>query len=141
MHQVDAHIFENYIEKILQASSGELLWHGVLGHLSELSSAKEQRSEGAWAQAWSAAMYLEAMEEIVKPHEFTKGNFESGFGNEVLKPLVFKTEKVGKVSGQSRAVYEPSHKNLLKIYEILLVVLLIFSISIALGAAAFAAMF
>lgn len=138
MHRVDNYIFKDYVDKILEASSRELLWQGIIGHMSELSSAKEQRSEGAWAQAWSAAMYLEAMEEIKKPHEFTKGNFESGFGNEVLKPLVFETKRIEKIPSPIKAEYESSHKKLLKIYEILLSITLIFTISLALGTVAFA---
>ncbi len=69
LYRVDADAFKNYIGKILKASSEELLWHGTLGHLSELSSAKEQRSEGAWTQAWSVAIYMEAVEEIMKDQE------------------------------------------------------------------------
>jgi len=79
LNRLDAETFKEYISKILKASSESLLWHGFLGHLPELSSAKEQRSEGAWAQGWSAAMYIEAMEEITRS------------SRKNLKPLLEKT--------------------------------------------------
>lgn len=139
MYRVDPYVFKDYIEKILQASSDELLWHGYLGQISELSSAREQRSEGAWAQAWSAAIYMEAMEEIIKPYEFTKENFEHGFGNEVLKSMVFKTEKSKKTSRGAKAERKPSHhKKVLKICEILLSLALMITVSLMFGVAVFA---
>lgn len=64
MHRVNKEKFHAYFQKILATSAEEILWNGVVGHHSELSSANELRSEGCWAQAWSAAMFLEAMEEI-----------------------------------------------------------------------------
>jgi len=177
MHRTDAHIFKDYISKILRASSEELLWRGSVGHISELSSAKEQRSEGAWAQAWSAAIYMEAMEETMKSKEF----FQSCFGissdkNELLhqtrfEPIVrpdsrrlrpepkmaefgnirvdivrtvppapAKVKISGEMHNRVKAAYgSKHHKNLLKIYEIILIITLIFSVSVALGTAAFAA--
>jgi hypothetical protein len=35
-----------------------------VGHHSELSSAEAFTSEGSWAQAWSSALFIEAVEEI-----------------------------------------------------------------------------
>lgn len=154
--RVDEHIFRDYIGKILEASSDEILWHGVIGHMSELSSAKDQRSEGAWAQAWSAAMYMEAIEEIVKSHESVKVTVESAVKNnsdpysgpsveeierrnKIIKSFMFNASKANKDHRSAKAVHETSHKHLLKVYEILLAIMLIFSASMALGAAAFAA--
>ncbi|MBU4338965.1 hypothetical protein KKB43_04800 [Patescibacteria group bacterium] len=141
MHRVDEHIFKDYISKILQASSEELLWRGYLGHMSELSSAREQRSEGAWAQGWSAAMYMEAMEEIMKPQRSSKASFEKFYEIKVLKPSVLTAKKPSEAPCGINAKYESSHhRNLLRVYEIILVIVLLFSISVSLGAAAFAAM-
>lgn len=67
LYRLDADIFGGYIDKLLERSEEEMLWRGYVGHLTELSSAKEPRSEGVWAQAWSAAMYMEAIEELIKP--------------------------------------------------------------------------
>ena len=58
--------FNYQISKILQSSTQEILWHGVVGHHSEVSSASQFKSEGCWAQAWSAAMYIELVNKILK---------------------------------------------------------------------------
>ncbi len=51
--------FKRHIDKILEISTEEILWQGVIGHHSELSSANKFKSEGCWAQSWSSALYLE----------------------------------------------------------------------------------
>ncbi len=56
--------FNSYIKKIMKASKEDIMWKGAVGCHSEISSATEQRSEGCINQAWSSAMYLEAIEEI-----------------------------------------------------------------------------
>jgi hypothetical protein len=45
--------FKNIIKKIILASLNDLLKDGALGYSSEISSAKERRSEGALVQLWS----------------------------------------------------------------------------------------
>ncbi len=65
LYRLNAKEFSDYINKLLERSTEELLWHSYAGHLAELSSAKTARSEGAWAQAWSAALYMEALNEII----------------------------------------------------------------------------
>ena len=57
--------FENYVTKILDASTKEILWKGAIGHHGEISSAKELGSEGCWDQAWSNAFYIELIEAII----------------------------------------------------------------------------
>jgi GH15 family glucan-1,4-alpha-glucosidase len=47
-----------------KASSKEMLFSGVIGCGSELSSARELRSEGAFNQAWSNALFIELMHEL-----------------------------------------------------------------------------
>lgn len=66
LYRLDKKRYKKYIDKILEASTKEILWQGAIGHHSELSSSKELRSEGCLAQAWSAAMYIELINEIYK---------------------------------------------------------------------------
>ena len=58
--------FKPYIDKILTASTAEILWSGAVGCHAELSSAKELRSEGCLSQAWSNAMFVELCVELAK---------------------------------------------------------------------------
>ncbi|MDD5086463.1 MAG: amylo-alpha-1,6-glucosidase [Candidatus Nanoarchaeia archaeon] len=66
LYRLDKKRYKKYVDKILQASTKEILWKGAVGHHAELSSSKELRSEGCLAQAWSAAMYIELINEIHK---------------------------------------------------------------------------
>ena len=70
MHRLDEGKFSYEVNKILKASREDLLWNGAIGHHSEVSSAKNQKAEGAISQAWSFATYLEAMHEIFKINNF-----------------------------------------------------------------------
>jgi len=56
--------YRDYVQRILKASTKEILYEGACGHHAELSSASEFKSQGCLAQAWSAAMYIEFMEEL-----------------------------------------------------------------------------
>ena len=58
--------FNKQIKKIISASTEEILWKGCIGCHSELSSAKELRSEGCFNQAWSNAMFVELIDEVFK---------------------------------------------------------------------------
>jgi len=62
--RVDKKRYKMYINTVLQASTKEILKSGALGHHAELSSAKELGSKGCVAQAWSAAMYVELVDEL-----------------------------------------------------------------------------
>ena len=66
LYRLDKKRYKKYIYKILEASTKEILWHGAIGHHAELSSSCGLRSEGCLAQAWSAAMYIELINEIYK---------------------------------------------------------------------------
>jgi len=66
LRRVDRRKFEKNIDEILNASTREILWHGVLGHHAELSSAEKFSSFGCRAQSWSLAMYVEAIDDILK---------------------------------------------------------------------------
>ncbi len=70
MHRLDPDFFSGEVNQIMTASRNNLLWKGAAGHLSEISSAQELRSEGAISQAWSFATYLEALYEIFKIRNF-----------------------------------------------------------------------
>lgn len=56
---VDAKKFNKEIKAIIAASTGDILWNGIAGYHSELSSANSFSPAGCLAQSWSAATYLE----------------------------------------------------------------------------------
>lgn len=68
MARVSREHFDKYINSIVKASSTEILYHGLIGHHAELSSASELKSEGCLAQAWSSAMFIELVHELHRIH-------------------------------------------------------------------------
>jgi glycogen debranching enzyme len=62
MRRVDKEYFNKYIKKIKEAIIIELN-NGWIGQVAELSSANRQDSSGCLAQAWSAAMFIELLNE------------------------------------------------------------------------------
>jgi len=66
MHKINPKEFKEKINAIIESSSRDILELGASGHHSELSSAKEQTADGCQAQAWSAAMFIELIDEIEK---------------------------------------------------------------------------
>lgn len=60
------------IEKIIEASLTDLLKDGVLGFSSELSSAKERKSEGSLVQTWSMVSLLLLLSSFQNPNIFFK---------------------------------------------------------------------
>ncbi|RMF05252.1 hypothetical protein D6764_05170 [Candidatus Woesearchaeota archaeon] len=64
LHRLDKDLFKEFIQAIVKASSEEILFSGFIGHAAELSSASELESHGCWAQAWSAATFIELVEEV-----------------------------------------------------------------------------
>jgi len=58
--------YKSFIDKIIGASSEDILFNGYIGCHSETSSASLQRAEGCLSQAWSNAMFIELIEEITK---------------------------------------------------------------------------
>lgn len=64
MYRVDNKLFSRYISKIVNATTEEILRLGAIGCCAEVSSAKEQRSEGAISQAWSSATFIELVDEL-----------------------------------------------------------------------------
>ena len=63
MKRLDAVKYGAYIDKIRAACVNDMLFQGVVGHCSELSSAAEQEWGGCFSQAWSAAMLYELLME------------------------------------------------------------------------------
>lgn len=66
LFQVDAKKFSRFINALLAASTEDILWKGMLGHHSEVSSANEFAPGGCLAQSWSAATYCGAVDVILK---------------------------------------------------------------------------
>ncbi|MDP2950855.1 MAG: amylo-alpha-1,6-glucosidase [bacterium] len=64
LFKVNPEKFAFYIQKILKASQEEILWQGLIGRHGELSSAFEFNVKGCLCQAWSNALFLEALKEI-----------------------------------------------------------------------------
>ena len=64
LHRLDKIRYKPYIDKILNASTNELLFGGAAGHHAELSSASHLSSGGCLSQAWSNAMYIELLTEL-----------------------------------------------------------------------------
>jgi hypothetical protein len=53
--KIDFQKFKNFIQKIIESSLTDLFFDGALGWSSEISSAKERKSEGSLVQTWSMA--------------------------------------------------------------------------------------
>lgn len=70
LFNVDQKRFQMYINKILERSSEEILWQGMVGHHCELSSANYFSSQGCLSQAWSAALFVELfLKTVVYPNQ------------------------------------------------------------------------
>ena len=65
MLRLNSKKYINQINKILEASTSDILWKGIIGAHSELSSAEQLRAEGCLNQAWSNAMYAELVDNIL----------------------------------------------------------------------------
>lgn len=64
MARIDRKYFRKYIDRIVEASTRDILYNGAAGCHSELSSASKQRGEGCVCQAWSSAMFIELLHEL-----------------------------------------------------------------------------
>ena len=64
LFKVGAKKFEEEIKAIMSAGTNDILWNGVTGYSSELSSADNFSPAGCFAQSWSAATYAETVENI-----------------------------------------------------------------------------
>jgi glycogen debranching enzyme len=91
LHHAGPDRYRSYVEKIVAASTEEILWHGLVGHHAELSSAAELGSRGCMAQAWSAALYLELLSEV-----FPESGVRRGVRDAVAEPVKVKALRSGK---------------------------------------------
>lgn len=66
LNHINKNKFKKNIQKIISASTEEILWKGCIGCHSELSSAKQLESNGCWNQAWSSAMFIELIDDVIK---------------------------------------------------------------------------
>ncbi len=64
LHRINSKKFKKYIDKIVEASTKEILYSGVTGYSAEVSSAAELQSRGCPAQAWSNALFIEMIDEL-----------------------------------------------------------------------------
>ena len=62
MRSLDAERYRFHVCAIREASVRDLLWLGVAGQCSEVSSAREQSASGCFSQAWSAATLVELLD-------------------------------------------------------------------------------
>ena len=53
--------FSKHVKQLRAACMNDLLWMGVVGHPSEISSACSQEAFGCFSQAWSAALLIECL--------------------------------------------------------------------------------
>lgn len=66
LYRVNAHKYSEYINSIMETNTKDILYEGIAGHHSEISSAEKKTSSGCNAQLWSSAMYLEVFDEMLK---------------------------------------------------------------------------
>jgi hypothetical protein len=64
LYRIDKELFKKYILKILEASSSEILFKGIIGTHAELSSAESLKSQPTLSQAWSNALFIELVHEL-----------------------------------------------------------------------------
>ena len=58
--------YRKEINGLLLSSTKDILELGCIGFGSEISSAKEQKSQGCYAQLWSSASYIEMVDKLFK---------------------------------------------------------------------------
>lgn len=66
MYLVNGEKFKSYIDALLASSTEEIVWRGILGYHSEISSADQFAPTGCLAQSWSAATFCDAIDVITE---------------------------------------------------------------------------
>lgn len=66
LRKINPERYRFYINKIIEASAKEILLVRAVGCHSELSSAQTLSGEGCWSQAWSNALFVELIRDILK---------------------------------------------------------------------------
>jgi hypothetical protein len=64
LYKLNKEKYGEYIEKIISASTKDILSKGIIGRASELSSAQSQKAEGSLFQLWSASTYIELIDTV-----------------------------------------------------------------------------
>jgi glycogen debranching enzyme len=64
MYRLDKEHYKDYILKIINASSHDILYWGFIGYASELTSSGWFKSGGCLCQTWSIATFIELMHEV-----------------------------------------------------------------------------
>ncbi|MCR4322790.1 MAG: hypothetical protein NUV61_01755 [Candidatus Azambacteria bacterium] len=64
--KVNEEKFRPFIDALLATSTNDIVWRGILGHHSEISSADEFAPSGCLAQSWSAASYCDALDQVLQ---------------------------------------------------------------------------
>ncbi len=64
MHRMGKVKFKKEISTMLNATTREILYYGVIGACAEVSSSTNQDSKGCFSQAWSNALYMELVQEL-----------------------------------------------------------------------------
>ena len=64
LYRLNKSKYDDYIKKIIEASTHEILYKGIIGYHAELSSANNLSAEASLAQCWSSALYIEMIKEI-----------------------------------------------------------------------------
>lgn len=66
LYKTNAHKYSACINAIMESNTRDILYEGIAGHHSETSSANKKTPSGCNAQMWSAAMYLEVFDEMLR---------------------------------------------------------------------------
>jgi glycogen debranching enzyme len=64
MYRLDKERYKDYILRIVNASSQDILYWGFIGYASELASSGWFKSGGCLCQTWSIATFIELMHEV-----------------------------------------------------------------------------
>ena len=69
LHDVNEKKYREFIHRIIISSTKDILENGCIGYSSEISSAKEQKAYGCFAQLWSSAFYIEMIDRVFERDE------------------------------------------------------------------------
>jgi predicted glycogen debranching enzyme len=64
LSELNSSKYKKYITKIVDASTNDNLFHGIIGRSSEVSSANELKAQGSLFQLWSSATYIELIDKL-----------------------------------------------------------------------------
>lgn len=64
MQRLNENKYQDKIKRIIDASTIDILFNGIIGHASEISDAEELTSRASPAKAWSAGTYIELVHEL-----------------------------------------------------------------------------